>query len=106
MDLDKLAQLARIAHWGDPDPSPWHDLSERDQASWRAVADAVRMAVEPTLLEALPALPVPADWNSGAALRERIIMQLVAHKRVDESDKVIIDRAKAFEAYILGDAVG
>lgn len=94
MDLDKLAMLARTAHWGDPDPSPWHDLSDRDQASWRAAADAVRMACETPLFDSVP------------ALRERIIMQLATHKRVDESDKVIIDRAKAFEAYILGNEVG
>lgn len=93
MDLDKLAQLARTAHWGDPDPSSWHELSERDQASWRAAADAVRMACETPRTDSPP------------ALRERIIMQLAAHHPAHMPDKMIIDRARAIESYILGDAV-
>lgn len=102
MDLDKLADLARRAYClPDVDLLTWDELKPEAREAWRAAADAVLMAVQSTLPELLP-MPPQLEHQLTQCLRERIIMQLATHKRVDESDNVIINRAKVIESYITG----
>lgn len=103
MDLETLGKLAYCAYTVESArpidetavAASWQQLSPAARANWRAAADAVWMAVTPTLPQALEA------QTDIRALRERIAMALAGTAAYAEPVIELVQRAKAIERYVI-----